>query len=259
MVLDLQKPEARPQMIRRALDEFRDVMANLGHLRLAAAAHDLTDARHAGWKLIGSVWECLALANQAFLTSGRIVENIPRLRARPANLEQSVREISTSSNPSEICATAERLALDTRAILRQCQSEIHSDNTVQRRFCQAYPEIHAMLGKVHSACARNDAIAASGPAWFAQYDVSRMMADADGQSHSDFNLYNEFAAPYRAVGLPELMQSSARDLPALAQQAKLFDTRMRHWLGEQAVGLSEFNTVDELARSLESYVDPRQM
>lgn len=39
-VLDLQKPEARPHMIQRALDEFRNVQAHLGNLHLAVAADD---------------------------------------------------------------------------------------------------------------------------------------------------------------------------------------------------------------------------
>ncbi len=79
-VLDLQKPEARPAMVRRALEAFHGVTAHLGNVRLAAAGGDFADVRHAGWKVILGAWECLALANQTFFDRGwgNILEQIPQ-------------------------------------------------------------------------------------------------------------------------------------------------------------------------------------
>ena len=69
-ILDLQKPEARPQMINRALGNFSNIMAHVANLRLAVADGDLTDVRDAGWQVVQSTWECLALVNQVFFDRG---------------------------------------------------------------------------------------------------------------------------------------------------------------------------------------------
>jgi predicted nucleotidyltransferase len=70
-VLDLQKPAARSHMIKRSLGAFKDVLAHLENLRLAAVDGRLDDLRHAGFQVALSAWECLALANQAFFDPSR--------------------------------------------------------------------------------------------------------------------------------------------------------------------------------------------
>jgi hypothetical protein len=230
----------------------------LGNLRLAAAGGGLSDVRHAGWMMVNSVWECLALANQSFADNGRILEHVRRLPSKPADMEQLVTTISTSTDAAQIAAAAERLAADTRRVLREFQDSLRSPQPAVARFREAYPEISAMLGKVRAACGRQDAVAAGAAAWFAQYDVSAMLADVRGEAHSDFNLYHEFAALYRQIGLPELMRSPARGFAELEEGVGLFDERMREWLGTQSVGLQEYATIEELEHSLDGRASRRK-
>ncbi len=253
MSVDMQQPEARPQMIQRALDAFERVLVHLGNVRLAVAADDIADVRHAGWKLILSVWECLALANQTLFDRGwaNIIEQIPRLQSRPENVEELIVIISTSDDPAMIANAAEELALGTRRILRELQQSLPSQHTARDVFEQSYPEIKDGIGKVLAACERQQQVAASAAAWFAQVDLSRMLNQLQsGAGHSDFNLYSEFASRYRQLGFPDLMWATSGDLPAVAEQAKLLDEKARQWLRAQSVSLCEFETLEEFERSL---------
>lgn len=263
-VLNLQSPEARPAMIQRALDAFSQVLVHLGNLRLAMAeggdlaagdlaAGDFADVRHAGWKTVLSAWECLCLANQTFCDQGwgKLLEQIPRLRARPDNLEALIVTISTSGEPALIAGAAEELALGTRQVLRDLQKTLAAERTARDVFGGAYPEIHDGIGKVLAACAGQRPVAASATAWFAQFDLSLMLNSLQsGASGWDFNLYSEIAPLYRERGFPDLMQASTGELPALAEQARLLDARLRAWLRAQSIDLGEYATLAEFARAL---------
>jgi hypothetical protein len=250
-VLDLQKPEARPQMIQRALDEFKVVLAHRGNLRLAVTGGDFADIRHSGWKMILSALECLALANQVFFDRGwgKILEDILRLQCKPEDLERLIVIISTSDNHDLIAEAAEKLALETRQILREFQKTLLSEQTAQGVFDSSYPEIRDGIRKVLTTCERQQTVAASVAAWFAQYDLSLMLNSLQSSAnHSNFNLYREFAILYRQLGFPDLMQSSSGELFQLAGQARLLDEKVREWLCEQAVDLREFATFEEFER-----------
>jgi hypothetical protein len=254
-VLDLQEPAARPVMIRRALEEFRNVLAYVGNLRLAVASGDLTDVRYAGWKVILSVWECLALANQVFFDRGwgHLLEQIPRLNSRPADLEALFVAIGTSPDPAEIADSAERLTLGTRRVLRELQETLTHSRTVQEMFSGSYPEIKDGLGKILSACQKQLPLAASAAAWAAQSDLSLMLNDLRSSSDfSSFNLYSEFGLLYRELGFPDLMRVPSTDLSQLEAQVSLLDDRLRQWLQDQSVELCEFETLEAFERSLAS-------
>lgn len=252
-VLDLQKPDARSEMVRRAIDSFPHVLAGLGNLRLAVATGDLVDTRHAGWQLIYASWECLALANQVFFGKGRrnLVEEASRLTHRPAGLEQMIVCISTSTNLDEINIAGEGLALETRQVLRQLQESLPCDLAASQRFASAYPEIKDQIGKLLKACRMKMPVEVSAAACFAQYDLSLMLGGLHNSvGYSDFNLYSECAGSYRKIGLPEFISHSGGDFDALAEQAKAFDQRIRQWLRNQAVNLEEYDTVADLEQSL---------
>jgi hypothetical protein len=252
-VLDLQMPEARPQMIQRAVDEFRMALAHLGNLRLAVAGDDFSNVRHAGWQVILSTWECLALANQVFFDRGwgNMLDQISRLQCRPEDLEASIVIISTSDDPVLIANTAERLVLGTRQILREFQKSLLSQKPMGDVFDSCYPEIKDGIGKVLTACERQQPVAASVAAWFAQLDLSLMLnALQHGGDPANFNLYSEFAPVYRQLGFPDLMRVPSGDLGELAEQARLLDQQVRKWLLEQSVNLCEFESMVDLELSI---------
>ncbi len=251
MVLDLQKPEARPEMIGRALEMFGRVLGHLGNLRLAVTGGDLTDLRYAEWLLIQAVWECLALANQTFFERGleKGLAELHKLALRPAQMEQLIAIISTSPDPNQVLSAAEELALDTRRILRELQKSLPAPATVQEAFAQSYPELKDAAGKVLAACSKGDPVVASAAAWKLQHELTMISGDTErGPGRPEFDLYGEMASAYRGHGFPDLL--TAEDLDDLAQRTKLLDERLRQWLDSAAVSLCEFESVDEFKTSL---------
>jgi len=253
-VLDLQKPEARPRMVRRALDMFAKVLLHLGNLRLVLAGGNAADVRYAGWHVIASAHECLALANQALLDHGlwRLTEQIERLAVKPPELAELIATISTSPDSAKVAAAAERLAIGTRQVLRRFQESLGPEESPADVFATAYPEIKGQVDKIASACRRQDAVGASAATWFLQSDVSLMLSRlGHGPGSGSFNLYSEIAGQYRGAGLPEVMMSDFADLPQVEEQGWRFDEAIRRWLTERGVGLQEYTTLDDLRRTLQ--------
>ncbi len=253
-VLDLQKPEARPQMIRRSLEMYKNIVAHIANLRLAVADGSLTDVRYAGWKIVCSTWECLALANQVFLHRGlgKSLSEAHRFPDRPDQLEQLVRTITTSPDVNQVLRASEQLVLSTRQVLRRIQGTIPSHTTVREQFRQVYPEMKDMVDKLLASCERGDLVAASAEAWLLQSDLTLMLSQTvEGSSHSDFNLHSELDSVYRELGFPDLMKFTSGGLEELSEQARLFDKRLRRFLGDQFVDLCEVQTLDELRQSLQ--------
>jgi len=252
-ILDLQKPEARPQMIHRSLEGFARVMADLGALRMTVLDGDISDARHAGWRFMRSAWECLALGNQVFLDRGlgSALNELHRFNHKPRGMVQLMTTIATSTDCEQILLACEQLALGTRQVLRELQKSIPEPTPVKERFRQAYPEIRDMVVKLLSACDRGDRVAARIAACYLQDDMSMMLSQTKhGAARRDFNIYGEFAREYRALGFPDLMGCVSHQLEELACRARQLDERLRRWLLEQSVDLCEFRSLEEFRESL---------
>jgi predicted nucleotidyltransferase len=253
-VLDLQKPEARPQMVHRSLEMYNSVLAHVANLRLAVADGNLTDVRYAGWKVVQCIWECLALANQVFFERGlgKSLSEVEKFQDRPDRLEQLVMTITTSPDSGQVLRASEQLAQSTRQVLRRIQGTIPSNTTVREQFRQGYPEMRDAVGKLLAACERGDQVAASAEAWLLQSEVTLMLNQtAQGMGHSAFNLYCEFDSVYRELGFPDLMKFASGKLEELGEQARLFDEKLRRFLGDQSVDLCEINTLDEVRQFLQ--------
>jgi predicted nucleotidyltransferase len=253
-VVELQAPDARPQMVRRALEMYSAVRAHLTNLRLAVAERDLSDVRYAGWKVVEGVWECLALANQVFFERGlaRSLTEVERFRERPDGLEELVVTITTSPHAERVLEASERLARGTRQVLRRVQATVSSDATCREVFRRSYPEIRDTLRKLLAACEQGDPVAASAEAWLLQSEVALMLSEAtEGVAHGDFNLYGELGSTYRDLGFPDLMRFTSGGLEALAEQARLFDEQLRRFLEHHSVDLCEIDTLDELDQFLQ--------
>jgi len=205
-----------------------------------------------GDRVILSTWKCLALANQVFFDRGwgNLLAEIPRLHARPDDLEALIVIIGASEDAIQIANAAERLVLGTRHILREFQKALRSQQTARDVFGSSYPEIKDGIRKVLAACERQQPVAASVAAWFTQFELS-LMLNALGSStdHANFNLYSEFALPYRQLDFPDRMQAPSGDLFALAEQARLLDEQVRQWLQAPSMGLCEFETLEAFERS----------
>lgn len=248
---DLQKPEQKPQMVQRALDAFKTAVFHLGNLRLAILEADFSSIRRAAWLVVMNAVECLALVNQTYFNRGwdANLAEILQLKTKPEMLETLLATLATATDPQQINHAAETLVQATREILLQAQGALATPSTVQATFTNYYPELHDKINKIQTRCAADRPVDASWAAMFIQAEVALFMAQAlQGVAYGDFNLYSEYAAPYRELGLPDLM---ALDGTALVEQAQQFDQKVQIWLQQQGVSLNRLASLDELAQFLQ--------
>lgn len=253
-VVELEQPQARPQMLRRALEAFPEVLIHLGNLRLACADGDIASIRVAGWNVVTTAVECLALVNQTTFPRGwgYLLEQLPLLALRPENSEALITGIATAADPAQITAAAEELAAGTRRILRRQQEAFPPEAATADVFGDGYPEIREHIAKVLSHCERQRPVAASFEACSLQDEIARMLASTGEElAPVRANLYAEYAGRYRELGFPNLMENTASpDSGTLAAQARLFDARLRHWLQANSLSLHQYDTLEAFEESL---------
>jgi predicted nucleotidyltransferase len=250
---NLQKPEAKPQMIQRALATFSSVQAHLANLEIVASKGDETDVRYAARKVVGQVWECLALVNQVFFEKGlkKSLGDLGRFKERPTTLEESIRTLLTSFNLTQVLNTGRQLAQDTREILRQSQRGIPSNQVAIDLFRHGYPELRDMVTKLFSTCEQGDTVGASIQAHFLQSElVSLLNQTVAGATYDDFNAYGEMCTTYRELGFPDLIKLASGPLVELSRQVQVFDDKLRSYLQGQSIDLCEFKTLDDLKKDL---------
>ena len=244
----LQRPEARDTMVRRALDAFPNVMAQVGNARVAAKQADSASVRHAAWRVVAACCECLALANQVYFERGLAqgLSELDKLAQRPEEMGTIVRTIATSPEPRAVADACKTLAMGTRDVLRAFQRTLPAAGTPQQCFQQAYPELADMIRKVLAACAGDDTVAAGVAAWTLQQELTHMLGlTVRGPGHGDFSLLGEYSDVYRCLGFPDLLAALPNGLDALAVAARQLDVELRAWLTEASVELGEFATVEE--------------
>jgi predicted nucleotidyltransferase len=103
-IAELTRQEHRPQMVERALAEFKTTLFQLEQIRLAAAADDLAGLHWASWKFANSVSNCLALLNQTYFSKGwgTNLAQVLQLPQRPADLDTFFQRITASQPPAQV-------------------------------------------------------------------------------------------------------------------------------------------------------------
>lgn len=246
---DLQKPEARPHMVNRALSEFTKVQSSLVNLQRLAALNNLSDVRYAGWKLIEAVWECLALANQVYFERGLVksLGETETFRAKPEQLSTLIERITRSPVIRDVATSAETLVSQTRAVLHHLQQSIRQEAPVAEQFQNAYPELKDAIRKVITCCADNDASGAHAAAYLLQHELAQLTHQTGGfLIHSEFNPLSDMMACYAEFGFPDLLAGTDDSLDDLARLAKQLDAALRHLLIRHHVDLVEFQSIDDL-------------
>ncbi len=253
LVLERMRPEARPRMLARAFDAFRNVLADVGAVRLATLEGGISDVRFVGWQVVQSAIECLALANQTFFHRGMGVglgqlEELPR---RPPDLERWISAIGASPDPALVAGACEETMLGTRRVLRDLRAELPIGDRTLEPLAQVYPEMKDMIAKLAHHCGRSEVAAAGIGAWFLQSDLCSILGRAAAEpGHPGLDLLGERSSTYAEIGLPGLLGPAAGDTDDLADRARSLDRRLRRWLVSQGVDLCEYATLDDLRRSL---------
>lgn len=245
---ELEKAEHRSSMQKRAQDSFVRVVECLGSLHLAAHG-TRADLSYAGWQLISSVWECIALANQVTFERGlhgALLET-GRLPSRPPNLVALVDTITTSADVDAVLRSANELVAGMHRVVKDRELQQLAKRPIAEAFDEVYPEMKDIVRKLLAACEAGDQVAANLEAYNLQKDVTSILCETEGGiAHRRLARYEEQAAAYREAGLPDLMALSASPLNELADATRRFDSRLRTLLREHGADLCEFASIEEL-------------
>ena len=249
----LENAEYRSSMQERAQDSFRRVVECLGSLYLAAQGSRAC-VSFAGWQLISSVWECLALANQVTFDRGlhgALLET-ERLQSRPPNLVELVSTISTSAAIDRVLEAAGELVAGTYGALQDRELTRSAKRSIREAFGEVYPEMKDTVRKLLAACEAGDQVAANLEAYSLQSDVTSILCKTEKRpTRSQFATYEEQAGAYRKAQLPDLMALSAAPLDELADATRRFDAQLRSFLREHGVDLCELASVEDLRDALQ--------
>lgn len=247
-----QQPQARPEMVRRALETFQSTSYDYYLLRMQAAAGHAAGCLRQAQSILRTVLHCLAVVNQACVDT-RKLEQVAALPKVPAGFAETAARLVAALEPAEVLAATETLLDSTRDLLlaeqRACLREA---TTYPAAFGSGYPELRRDLQGVMLECERGDLFALKGSLLSLLHEVSRAIAQAEtGVVYSGFNTLAEYEQDLVRLGFPALLPCLERaDFAELGRRCLRFDTRLREFLTERGVGLNAFATVEELAAYL---------
>jgi len=250
----LQEPEARPEMVRQALEIFQSTAYEFYLLQLQAEANHHAGCLKQSLSIFRTVLHCLAVCNQACIDT-RKLDQVLALPALPAGFADSAQRMLTALAPDELLSETKALLHSTRQFLvGEQRKHLCSETDFPAEFDSGYPELKRDLQEVMRSCERRDLLSLRGSLLSLLHEMSCGIAEvATGVSYSGFNGLSEYEQDLVALGFPALLPYlNAGDFDGLLQQCLAFDLRLREFLTERSVPLNSFATLGELQEYLVS-------
>jgi len=248
----LQQPEAKPEMVSRALEIFQSTGYEFYVLQLQADIHHLAGCLKQAQSIFRIVLHCLAVCNQACIDTRKIdqVLALPRL---PARFAKSAQRLIAACDPDELLSATRSLLDTTREFLLAEQRQfLCSETDFLTVFDSSYPELKRKLQAIMQACEQRDLFSLKGSLLSLLHELSCGIAEATtGVSYFDFNGLSEYEQSLVDLGFPVLLPYlSAGDFDGLYRQCLAFDMRLQEFLTEREVPLNSFATLDDLKENL---------
>ena len=252
----LQQPEARPQMVRTALEIFQNTGYEFYLLQLQADIDHQAGCIKQAQSIFRTVLHCLAVCNQACIDTRKMdqVLALPRL---PAGFAESARCTMVALDPDELLSATKILLQTTRDfLLAEQRRALCSETDFPTVFDSGYPELKRDLQAVMQACEERDLFSLKGSLLSLLHEVSRGVAKVTtGVSYLGFNGLSEYEQNLADLGFPALLSYlSMGNLNSLHQQCLAFDKRLQEFLLERKVPLNSFATLGELQEYLASRI-----
>jgi predicted nucleotidyltransferase len=242
------RPEARPEMIRNALETFQGTGYSYYLLRQQAeAGHQLGCLQHAQ-SILQTVLHCLAVCNQACIDT-RKLEQVLALPILPAGLATTLESLISALEPPAVLAACERLLQTTRHLLFAEQRQVlRLETTFPAVFNSAYPELKRDLQAMMLACEQKDLLSLKGSLISLYHELSYGISRvSSGIEFSGFNTLAEYEQDLTALGFPALLPHLVTgDYDRLQQQCLAFDRQLKKFLSEREAKLNAFATLEEL-------------
>ena len=249
-----QQPEAKPQMVRRALEIFQSTGYEFYLLQLQADIPHQAGCIKQAQSIFRTVLHCLAVCNQACIDTRKMdqVFALPRL---PAGFAKSANRMIVAVDPDQLLLATRTLLQTTREFLLAEQRQfLCSETNFPTVFDSGYPELKRDLQAVMLACEQRDLLSLKGSLLSLLHEISRAVARVTtGVSYVGFNGLSEYEQNLVGLGFPALLPFlSTGDFDGLYQQCLAFDMRLREFLIEREVSLNSFATLDDLQKHLAS-------
>jgi len=247
---ELQQPDRKNDMVRLAVEMFQPAASHLENLRLACNRQDMQGARWAGFSLMTTIVDCLALLNQAsfpkFWTA--CAEQIFALPIKPEQFDALVKTISTSPEFSAIQQAAETLLHRTQNVLSQEHQAICTLKPANEELNGYYPAIKEYVYKILAACDKRNLINAAYWASKMQQELTEMLARIHtGIESSSLYSYGDYRRDFDQQQFPDLSQAiSAGDFDRLATLVKRFDERAQEYFTQNSIPLHCMTSFKEL-------------
>ncbi len=247
---DLQRPEARPETLRKAQDLFRTTGYPYYLLRRQAAEGRMLASLQQAKRILDIVLHCLMVCNQTPIDT-RSVEPVLALPRLPADLAMTVERLRTAREPGALLSACDTLLDTTRELLLSEQRQVlRRDTTLAEMLEAAYPELKNDLQHILLACERGEASGLSLVSLHHELMIHLAQADT-GVEYSSFNSLAEYQQPFAALGFPDLLPYAlAGDFAGLHEQCLAFDRHLRRFLAHRSVPLETYATVEELEAHL---------
>lgn len=250
---ELEQTEARPFMLRKALDIFKSAGYHYYLLaEQAARGHRLATRQHAQ-NLLAEILHCLAVLNQTCVDT-RKLDQVLALRKLPPQFADTVERINAASEPADLLPAVEQLLSTTRGLLLAEQAALPGEKRPLAKVLDGgYPELKGDILHLMLACERRDPVNVNLISLYHELMIHMAWAFS-GISYSDFNSIADYEQDLAALGFPELLPYvEAQDFDRLHEQCIAFDGRLREYLTENNVALNSFADLDDL----QAYLDKR--
>ncbi|MCB0115914.1 MAG: hypothetical protein R2873_34965 [Caldilineaceae bacterium] len=249
---ELQQPEARPEMVTKALDIFKQTGYPALLLREQAAADNTMACLFHAQRIVHAVMHAVMVCNQT-LVDTRKPDRLLALPRLPEDFATNLERVTAAVEPDDLAAACEDLLLSTRRFLLAEQADVaRSARRFADVFGPAYPELKGDLLHVLLACERKDMFSLKDKLLSLYHELSIHTAWAStGIDYGDFNSLADYEQNFVALGFPALLPHvMTQDFDGLHRQMLLFDARMQSFLKENGVDLYSFADLDALEKHL---------
>lgn len=254
---ELCKPEARPVMVRKALENFQ--ATGYPFYLLCEAAHDdhLLTCLQQSQTILRTVLHCVAIVNQAPIDTRKLSEvlALPRL---PDDFFRNVVHLIQAKISEEVLSSTETLLRTTRTLLLSEQGNyVRHETGYKDVFDSAYPELKNDLEHVILSAERRDLF--NIPVISLYQELMVHMAEAEsGVQFTSFNSLADYEQDLGQIGFPNLLSPILeRDFAQLKRDCADFDEKMKEFLLEKGVPLHSFHSMWDLEKYLKSIGSPK--
>lgn len=244
----LQQPEAKPQMVRRALELFQGVGYDYYLLRRSAALDDEIGCLRQSQAILRAVLHCVAVCNQAPVDTRKLAQ-VLALPQLPQGFGEHVNRVVAAMTPQTALTAIDALLDTTYLFLLERQRQHLNEGAMWPAvFDAAYPELKRDLQAVMQACEQQDVFAAKNALFSLLHEMSLGIAQVErGFAATSFNGLCDYEQDLTALGFPALTPLLvAGDFAGLHRQCLAFDVRLKAFLTERAVKLNDFASLEEL-------------